>query len=157
MAITDYFSSTQDEGMDDMCGGFQLTRTQRFYGFGICFGVGFLISIISSISLFIGNIAGFAVLYTIGNIISLLATGFLVGFLKQFKKMFDSVRIAATLVFLISMVLTIVLAIFLSNAGLILVIICCIFQYLALFWYSASYIPFLHGIIKKAVCGCFSR
>ncbi|KAJ3119047.1 Vesicle transport protein [Phlyctochytrium bullatum] len=137
MAISNYFSGnggTSNSEMDDMCGGFQLTRMQRFYGFGICFGLGFLISILGSISLFFGNIPGFAVLYTFGNIISLLSTGFLIGFLKQFKKMFDKVRIVATLIFLISMVLTLVLAFVLSGAGIILVLICCIFQYLALFW-----------------------
>ncbi|KAJ3107363.1 Vesicle transport protein [Phlyctochytrium planicorne] len=158
MAITDYFSSTQNDGMDDMCGGFKLTRTQRFYGFGICFGVGFLISILSSISLFFGNVAGFALLYTLGNVVSLLSTGFLVGFLKQFKKMFDSVRIVATLIFLVSMILTIVVAVLLQGpGGLMLVILCCVFQYLALFWYSASYIPFLQDLIKKCICGCVSK
>ncbi|KAJ3098046.1 hypothetical protein HDU97_004340 [Phlyctochytrium planicorne] len=146
MAITDYFSSSsQGDGLDDMCGGFQLTRTQRFYGFGICFGVGFLISILSSISLFFGNIAGFAILYTLGNLVSLLSTGFLVGFFKQFKKMFDSVRIVATLIFLVSMVLTIVVAVLLKGPGLILVIICCVFQYLALFWHANLFAPILEN------------
>lgn len=68
-----------------MCGGFQLTRMQRFYAFGICFGVGTVLSFCSTFLLLTGNQAGFAVLYTIGNIIALIATGFLIGFIAQFK------------------------------------------------------------------------
>ena len=63
---------------------------QRFYGFGICFTVGFLISFCSTFLLFGGNVTGFAVLYTIGNIVSLVATGFLTGFFSQFKVSFLS-------------------------------------------------------------------
>ena len=71
--------------MDQMCGGFQLTRMQRFYGFGICFGAGFLISFLSTFLLFGGQIGAFAALYTIGNILSLVGTGFLTGFVNQLK------------------------------------------------------------------------
>lgn len=45
------------------------------------------------------------VLYAIGTIISLAATGFLVGFLKQLKMMFKPVRLIASIVFLITIVL----------------------------------------------------
>lgn len=68
-----------------MCAGLSLTRTQRIYGFGICFGSGFIISLLSTIFFSFGNITGFAVLYTLGNIVSLMGTGFLIGFLSQFK------------------------------------------------------------------------
>ncbi|KAI9103763.1 hypothetical protein DFS34DRAFT_297777 [Phlyctochytrium arcticum] len=87
MAITDYLSQTaqQGSGMDPMCGGFELTRTQRFYGFGICFVLGFAISLLSTILLALGAVAGFAVLYTAGNLVSLAATGFLIGFKSQLK------------------------------------------------------------------------
>ncbi|KAJ3411809.1 hypothetical protein HDV05_001708 [Chytridiales sp. JEL 0842] len=161
MAITDYFSGGSNDLEDDMCGGFQLTRTQRFYGFGICFVAGFVTSILkliivyhqSTLLLATGQIAGFAVLYTIGNIISLLSTGFLIGFFKQFKKMFDSTRLAASLIFLVTMVLTLVVALVVKS--FILTIICCIVQFLALFWYSASYIPFMRDIIKNCFGGLF--
>ncbi|CAG8637894.1 11246_t:CDS:2, partial [Paraglomus occultum] len=69
-------SSESDQGtMDDKsvfddC--FKLSRTQRLYAFG--------------------NITGFAVLYTLGNVVSLVSTGFLVGFKKQVKTMFAPVE-----------------------------------------------------------------
>ncbi|KAI9011031.1 vesicle transport protein [Gaertneriomyces semiglobifer] len=133
-----------------MCGNFNLSRTQRFYGFGICFGLGFLISILSSILLTLGSITGFAILYTFGNLVSLCATGFLVGFLAQLKRMFDASRLTATIIFIVAMVLTLVVAIVLESV--ILTIICCVIQFLALLWYSLSYIPFARDMAKK-ICG----
>ncbi|KAI8801536.1 vesicle transport protein, partial [Cladochytrium replicatum] len=93
----------------------------------------------------------FAVLYTFGNIISLVATGFLVGFLTQLKKMFDPTRLVATIIFLAAMVVTFLVAILLGNA--ILVLVCVLVQYCALFWYSASYIPFARDAMKKVFGG----
>lgn len=57
---------------------------------------GFALSIIGSIFLFTANYALFAVLYSIGVIVSLIGTGFLIGFMKQIRQMFKPVRIAAT-------------------------------------------------------------
>ncbi|CAG8435813.1 5992_t:CDS:2 [Ambispora gerdemannii] len=89
---------------------FKLTRTQRLYGFGICFILGFVISFLSTFALSTGNITGFAVLYTIGNVVSLVSTGFLVGFGKQIKTMFAPVRRVASGVFLAAMVTTLIVA-----------------------------------------------
>ncbi|KAG9295243.1 hypothetical protein G9A89_000066 [Geosiphon pyriformis] len=136
---------TMDEDNPFEC--FKLTRTQRLYGFGICFVSGFLISILSTLTLISGNIVGFAILYTIGNVVSLLSTGFLVGFTKQIKTMFAPVRWVASAVFLGSMVTTLIVAFLLEI--FILCLILCVVQFLALFWYSASYIPYGRTIIKK--------
>jgi hypothetical protein len=84
--ITDYFSSSQSNNeLEQMCGGLQLTRMQRFYAFGGCFATGTLVSLFSTLLFISGNVAGFAVLYTVGNIIALIGTGFLIGFMSQFK------------------------------------------------------------------------
>ncbi|CAG8524136.1 10459_t:CDS:2 [Paraglomus brasilianum] len=99
-------SSESDQGtMDDKsvfddC--FKLSRTQRLYAFGIWH---------SSLALIQGNIAGFAVLYTLGNVVSLISTGFLVGFKKQVKTMFAPVRWFASVLFLAAMAATLVAAI----------------------------------------------
>ncbi|KAI8927635.1 vesicle transport protein SFT2B [Entophlyctis helioformis] len=141
------------EEMEKMCGDFNLTRTQRFYGFGICFGAGFLISFLSTFALFAGNVPLFAFFYTLGNVVSLIGTGFLIGFVSQLKKMFDPTRLVATIVFLSTVVLTLVCA---FTIGIpILVIILCIAQYLALLWYSLSYIPFARDLVKNMFSGCF--
>ncbi|KAF9971861.1 hypothetical protein BGZ65_010167 [Modicella reniformis] len=130
----------------------QLDRTQRLYGFGICFIVGFLISILSTLSLGTGQVALFAVFFTLGNIISLMSTTFLIGPAKQLKTMFAPVRMVASIVFLSMIVITLVVAFTLKLALLCLIL--CIVQALALFWYSASYIPYGRAAIKKVVGGC---
>lgn len=146
-------SSSSSSDLDKMCGGLNLTRTQRFYGFGVCFGIGTLLSIISF--LFLTNIPIFAVLYSFGNIISLIGTGFLVGFFKQFKCMFDSTRLIASCVFLGTLIITLVVAFTIKSS--ILCIVLCIIQYFALMWYSLSYIPFARDAVKAALKGIVGR
>ncbi|KAL7751888.1 hypothetical protein RI367_002888 [Sorochytrium milnesiophthora] len=142
------FAQAQEAGaLDEACGSLKLTRTQRLYGFGICFVVGFLISALSTLSLVTGNFTGFAILYTFGNIVSLLSTSFLTGFYNQFKKMFDSTRRVAAIVFWVTMILTFVVAFKLDSVGLC--ILFCIIQAMALFWYSASFIPFGRDMIRN--------
>ncbi|ORZ09051.1 Got1/Sft2-like family-domain-containing protein [Lobosporangium transversale] len=131
---------------------FNLNRTQRLYGFGICFVAGFLISILSTLSLGTGQLALFAVFFTLGNIVSLLSTTFLIGPSKQFKTMFAPVRMVASIVFLSLIVITLIVAFTLKAALLCLIL--CIVQFLALFWYSASYIPYGRAAIRKVAGGC---
>ncbi|CAG8527568.1 3897_t:CDS:2 [Funneliformis mosseae] len=97
---------------------FKLSKKQRLYGFGICFALGFIISILSTLSLLTSNITGFAILYTIGNVISLMSTGFLVGFKKQIKTMFAPVRWFASLIYLGTLVLTLVVAFTVQQSAL---------------------------------------
>lgn len=129
---------SQESEMDKMCGGFNLSRTERFIGFGSCYVIGFVISFMASLSLFSGNVGMFAVLYSFGNIISLLSTGFLVGFASQFKKMFDATRRTAALVFFAVFFLTLASA-FTLKIGIITLLLC-IIQFAALMWYSIRYI-----------------
>ncbi|KAG0244636.1 Vesicle transport protein [Actinomortierella wolfii] len=132
---------------------FSLTRTQRLYGFGICFIVGFLISILSTISLATGLIGLFAVFFTLGNIISLFSTAFLIGPMRQLKTMFAPVRMIASIVYIVTMILTLIVA-FTLRSPFLLCLILCIAQFLALFWYCASYIPYGRAAIKRVVGGC---
>ena len=64
------FSSKDDGCMPS------LSMTQRMYGFGGCFVLGGLMSLLSSFSLMHGDIPQFAMLYSLGNVIALLSTGF---------------------------------------------------------------------------------
>ncbi|GJJ75668.1 hypothetical protein EMPS_08026 [Entomortierella parvispora] len=131
---------------------FELNRTQRLYGFGICFVVGFVISILSTLALTTGMAALFAVFFTLGNLISLLSTTFLIGPGKQLRTMFAPVRMVASIVYLGLIVLTLVMAFVVGSS--IICLILCLIQFLALFWYSASYIPYGRAAIKKVVGGC---
>ncbi|KAK0240564.1 Got1/Sft2-like family-domain-containing protein [Armillaria nabsnona] len=126
-----------------------LSRTTRLYGFIGCLVVGFVLSLLGSILLFIGQLGIFAVLYVMGTIVSLVGTGFLIGFLKQLKLMFKPVRVAATFIFLGSIVLVFIAAFVLDNDILCLIFV--IIEYLAYTWYTLSYIPYARAAVMKAV------
>ncbi|KAK0483209.1 Got1/Sft2-like family-domain-containing protein [Armillaria novae-zelandiae] len=126
-----------------------LSRTTRLYGFIGCLVVGFVLSLLGSILLFIGQLGIFAVLYVMGTIVSLVGTGFLIGFLKQLKLMFKPVRVVATFIFLGSIVLVFIAAFVLDNDILCLIFV--IIEYLAYTWYTLSYIPYARAAVTKAV------
>jgi len=126
-----------------------LSRTTRLYGFIACLAIGFLLSLLGSIVLFLGQLGSFAVLYVFGTVISLIGTGFLIGFFKQLKLMFKPIRVVATIVFLASIGLVFVAAFVLHSEILCLVFV--IVEYLAYTWYTLSYIPYARAAVSKAV------
>ncbi|CAO3700419.1 unnamed protein product [Rhizopus stolonifer] len=149
-------SQYSDQGlMDD--GNWQffgLNKTQRFYAFGISFLVGLLLSIVSTLLLITGNVPGFAILYSIGNVISILSLTFIIGLKKQFSTMFAPVRFWATVVYLGLLVLTLILSITLRLFFLSLILV--IIQFMALVWYSASYIPYGREVIRRFFGSCIT-
>lgn len=131
-----------------------LSWETRIKAFAVCFILGITLSIIGSCLLWLAHngLTLFAIFYTVGNILSLASTCFLMGPLKQVKKMFAQTRIFATILVIAMFILTLVCAIALKNP--ILTLICCIVQFLALTWYSLSYIPFARDAVKKCFEGC---
>merc|ERR1711953_58311 len=120
----------------------------RMIGFGVCTGIGILLSIGGSINIFLGNLKGFAILYTFGTLCAICGTGFLRGPVKQIKAMADPNRLVAVLIMLVMIVLTILSATVWANG--ILCIIFCILQFLSYCWYCLSFIPY--G--RETVMGC---
>ncbi|CAO3664285.1 unnamed protein product [Umbelopsis vinacea] len=150
-----FFSSQYDDQgiMDDgnwrFCG---LSRMQRFYAFGGCFVAGMILSILSTLFLLTMNTSAFAILYSIGNIISLFSLTFVVGIPKQLKTMFAPVRFWATVVYIALLIITLAVSILLHS--FILSIILVIVQFCALVWYAASYIPYGREIIRRFFGTC---
>ncbi|XP_023180142.1 vesicle transport protein SFT2A [Drosophila hydei] len=131
-----------------------LSWSTRIKAFCVCFVLGILLSFLGSIALFLHRgIVVFAVFYTLGNIISMASTCFLMGPLKQVKKMFADTRLIATSIVIVSIVMTFVSAIVLKKAGLTLIFI--IIQSLAMTWYSLSYIPYARDAVRSTVSACF--
>ncbi|KAL0078798.1 Got1/Sft2-like family-domain-containing protein [Phycomyces blakesleeanus] len=154
MAFGFFSADFSDQGvMDDgnwkFCG---LTKMQRLYAFGACFVAGMLISILSTLMLLTLNVTGFAILYTIGNVISLFSLTFIIGIPKQIKTMFAPVRFWATTTYIALLVLTLVLSITLKVFALSIVLV--IIQFCALVWYSASYIPYGREMIRRVFGTC---
>jgi len=128
---------------------FGLSKTQRLYGFIACVAIGFILSLLGTVVLILGQLVLFAVLYVLGTIVTLFGTGFLIGFLRQLKLMFKPVRVVASAIFIASIVLVLVGAFVLGNG-----ILCLIFvfvEFLAYTWYTLSYIPYARAAVTKAV------
>merc|ERR1712157_521403 len=100
-------------GLDDLselCP--KLTFKQRIIGFISCFTLGYLITFCSFsrfIELVEGNPYPFIIFYTVGNILSLLASTFLCGPQGQFKSMFHETRRCVSIVYLTTLSATIIL------------------------------------------------
>lgn len=93
-------------GLDNTCPSLSLKT--RMIGFGACFGLGMLLSFMSTMSIL--NPTTFAVTYTLGNMIALASTGFLFGPVRQIKNMFALKRVVATVIYLTTLGLTLVVA-----------------------------------------------
>ncbi|XP_075874946.1 vesicle transport protein SFT2A [Nelusetta ayraudi] len=132
-----------------------LSFSTRVKWFCICFGAGILFSILGSALLFLPNgLKLFAVFYTLGNITALASTCFLMGPLKQLKRMFEPTRLIATIVMLLCLALTLCAVFWWNKKGL--AIIFCVMQFLAMTWYSISYIPFARDAVMKCFTTCVS-
>lgn len=131
----------------------QLTYQQRIIGYAACTGIGFLLSLMGTLVLFGGtnstNIRTFAVLYVLGNVIALCATGFLLGPQKQCVKMWLPTRRWSTAFYLLMIIVVFVVAILRQSVFLVLFLL--LVEIIAGTWYSISYIPF--G--RKIVCSFF--
>ncbi|XP_039563576.1 vesicle transport protein SFT2A isoform X2 [Passer montanus] len=125
----------------------------RVRWFAICFIAGILCSFLGTALLWLPKgIKLFAVFYTLGNIAALASTCFLMGPLKQLKAMFDPKRLIATIVMLLCLILTLCAVFWWNKKGL--AVLFCILQFLAMTWYSLSYIPFARDAVIKCFSSC---
>ena len=94
------------------------------------------------------KIRRFAVIYTVGNIVAILSTGFLVGPMRQFRKMIEGGRIFFTAAYFISMGLTLFFA---FKKKLIPCIICLVIQVIAFICYALSYMPIIRRVVVRVL------
>jgi hypothetical protein len=114
-------------------------------------------------SLFQGDPVPFVLNTTVGNMIALAGSFFLSGPRTQFAKMFHDSRRTATLLYLGSLFSTLVITILTSSssssddgssssrAAFLLLMIMVLCQYVAITWYTLSYIPFAREIVSGFV------
>ncbi|KAM8947086.1 vesicle transport protein SFT2A [Pelodytes ibericus] len=127
----------------------------RVKWFAICFVCGIGFSILGSVLLWVPNGTKlFAVFYTLGNIAALSSTCFLMGPVKQLKKMFEPTRLIATIVMLLCLICTLCAVFWWNKKPLALLF--CVLQFLAMTWYSLSYIPFARDAIQKCFTSCLN-
>jgi len=141
----------------------KLTLKQRLMGFMVCCGLGLLLDLLAFLMMVFsmgkGRMIRFGVFYSIGNLISLFGTAFLVGPVRQFKNMKDPARLITTIIFMVSLVGTLVVAFTVQNDHLqrLLILVFILAQSISYFWYSLSYIPCGQSVFKKCCEQCFGE
>jgi len=149
-----------DDTLGKNCG---LTFLQRMIAFVSCVVIGYLISLTSFIRIkdcVKGDCAGFAIFYTLGNIIAVIGSFFLSGPCSQLKAMFEDGRLCASITFIFFLITTVVIAVvpgIEDGARVGIIVVCVLCQMVAYFWYTISFIPFARTIIKnciKGMCPC---
>jgi hypothetical protein len=134
-----------------------LTWRERYLGCGVCMVAGYLLSMGSLWrlgALLTGHPLPFVFNATVGNLLALAGSCFLMGPSAQFNRMWQEQRRTATAAYLGSVVLTLIVAFWkgLFLQGLWLIVLMLI-QFVAITWYCLSYIPYA----QDAVLGYVSR
>uniref|UniRef100_M4BVZ3 Vesicle transport protein n=1 Tax=Hyaloperonospora arabidopsidis (strain Emoy2) TaxID=559515 RepID=M4BVZ3_HYAAE len=134
-----------------------LSYQERVIGCVTCFLLGFLLSLGATIrlaKLVHGNPAPFAIAYTIGNLLSIGCTTFFVGPWKQMQTMFHYKRRYSAVVYVVFIFVTLLLCFSHHiHYRVLFVLLSVLVQFLALVWYTLSYIPY--G--RKIVVSCCKR
>ena len=160
--MSGFFNFEQDtrslsDGEEDSCLP-SLTFKERIMAFLVTFGLGIFIDIISLGSifgLFTGNPVRYAMSLTLGNVLSIAASGFLLGFKRQLKGAFDPKRRICAGIFVGSMIMTLV-SVFLIKIPIITLFFI-ITQILSYIWYITSYIPWGRKILMGCLQCCFKK
>lgn len=129
-----------------------LSFGHRLIGFLVCAGVGVLFGIFSWVTAFTKGGGTFAVIYTFSILFLVGSTLFLCGPLRQLRNMTHRTRLIAAVVFALMMILTFVFALAAKVAWLTIFTV--LLQYLAMTWYSLSYIPFARDAVRSWLTCC---
>eukprot|EP01038_Epipyxis_sp_PR26KG_P011692 gene11692-15655_t len=135
-----------------------ITFKQRVMGFAGCAVMGWILSLMGTFTLIGGHDAGhlatFVILYVIGNVVALFATGFLLGPRSQCRQMFHPTRKYSTIFYLVMLIIVFSVAVAKVNIGIVIFLL--FIEILAALWYSISYIPFGRKLViaffKRTIC-----
>jgi len=154
--------SSETEDNDSICPA--MTLRDRLIGFSVCMVIGYIFSAQSTVKfvkLLAGNPVPFVLNFTVGNIIVMSSSCFLIGPSNQIKTMFHQKRAAVASVYICSMVLSLsILILAVIKRGKsdyhrtpiilsISLLVTFVIQCLSSTWYSLSYIPFAREGAKK--------
>ena len=135
----------------------KLTLTERLIAFGVCMCIGIVLDILSWFSV-VKIIAGkpetFAICFSLGIVISIMGSGFLIGFKRQCRMMFKPSRFLTTVIFLSALALTLISALILKSRILTLVFM--LIEIVAYIWYVLSYLPFAQRMVIR-MCGSWCK
>ena len=150
------FKKKSETNFSDACFP-SLSLKERLIAFGVCVCIGIVLDILSWFSV-VKIIAGkpetFAICFSLGVLVSMAGSGFLIGFKRQCRMMFKPSRFLTTFIFLCALALTLIAALILKSRLLTLVFM--IIEIVAYVWYVLSYLPFGQKIVIK-ICGAWCK
>lgn len=127
-----------------------LSLKERIIGWFVCCFIGWVLSFMASVSLVASDdIAGFAIMYSLGQILNILGSMILASPKAQWKAMTSKTRRFTSLIYVLSIVATVVVAVVVPVKAF--TFICLGIQMCAYFWYSLSYVPCGQKAFKKLV------
>ena len=139
-----------------------LSYQSRVVGFCLCFFTGLVLMFLADTkisAMLAGNPTPFGVYYTFGNLVAIVGSFFLSGPTAQFNKMTEGSRIVSSAVYLLALAATLFFALDDSlpkTPRLWCLLAAILVQYLALLWYTLSFVPFAQAYVCaffKACCG----
>ena len=145
-----------DQLLDESCP--KLSYNQRLTGYVLCMSIGFLLTIGSLVrikQLLHGDPAPFVIYFTFGNLCAIASCFFLSGPKSHCKKMVDKTRRIATAFYLITIFFTFFVVFYdkIPDHGPVGIIILCVFvQWIAMLWYTISFIPFARDWVCMCCC-----
>lgn len=131
-----------------------LSYRTRFIGFCVCMFASFVLALFASFMLrrllYRGDAVPFAIAYTLDNVVAILGSMFMAGPCAQLKTMCAPKRRVSFTIYIIALGLTLFFAFATqvpdgARFGCILASL--FIQWLALMWYTLSYVPFAHDYI----------
>lgn len=129
-----------------------LSWRQRITWFTVCVVLGYILDMLSYIVIIGENsTVRFAILYTIGNMLTIFSLMILVGPKRQWKNMTNKSRLTSTIIYLSCIGLTLVVALCVKNEELKRQFIMqqLIAQIMSHLWYTLSYIPWARSCCMK--------
>ena len=135
----------------------ELTLQQRIAAFVVFTAIGYVLQI-GSFSKYVSSLfekdpMHFSLVYSFGNVLSLIGLFFLVGFHDQLKLIAHENRRTVSIVYFGSMLLCLILPFVLQNSvGKILVAVFVLIQMISYWWYTLSYLPWA----RECIGGCFN-
>lgn len=141
------------ENNTTLCG--DLSYKTRIIGFLTCSLIGWILSLIITFVFVLSdfNIATFAIIYSLCQVLNIAGSCFLSTPEGQFKAMKKKHRLIPSITYVLLIILTLVIAIATEIKGLVIFLV--FMQVIAYYWYTISFIPYGNKIIKKLCSSCF--
>lgn len=139
------------DASSDCFGMCKLTRKQRLYGFAYSIIIGAVLSGLGLMFFGMGNTIPFAVLYSLGTVMSLCSSLFLWGPCHQIKNMMKETRLITTIIMLLAIAFTLFAALYWGKKYIGLVLVSVVVQLLATTWYGLSYIPYARSFVTSCM------